>query len=98
MLETITHEVGDGEKVAITRFGSLEQRIREARWVRNPRAGGRMKGKRSAVPKFTPGADLRAVISGVTKPPKLGFQSARSTGRGGPPGPPTVPPRQEDTR
>ena len=71
VLDTITREVARGEKVAITGFGSFEKRIRDARWVRNPRTGERMKAKKTAIPKFTPGADLKAVISGAKKLPKL---------------------------
>ena len=53
MLDTITREVAKGEKVAITGFGSFEKRVREARWVRNPQTGARIKAKKTAVPKFT---------------------------------------------
>ena len=59
VLDTIKREVARGEKVAITGFGSFEERVREARWVRNPRTGARIKAKKTAVPKFTAGADLK---------------------------------------
>ena len=39
MLDTITREVAQGEKVAITGFGSFEKKVRDARWVRNPADG-----------------------------------------------------------
>ena len=55
VLDTITREVAKGEKVAITGFGSFEKRVREARWVRNPRTGERIKAKKTAVPKFNAG-------------------------------------------
>src|SRR5436189_5873981 len=71
VLDTITREVARGEKVAITGFGSFEKRIRPARMVRNPRTGERIKAKKTAIPKFTAGADLKAVISGAKKLPKL---------------------------
>ena len=71
VLDTITREVAKGEKVAITGFGSFEKRIREARWVRNPQTGARIKAKKTAVPKFSAGADLKNVISGAKKLPKL---------------------------
>ena len=71
VLDTITREVAKGEKVAITGFGSFEKRVREARWVRNPRTGDRIKAKKTAIPKFTAGADLKAVVSGAKKLPKL---------------------------
>jgi DNA-binding protein HU-beta len=71
VLDTITREVAKGEKVAITGFGSFEKRIRDARWVRNPRTGERIKAKKTAIPKFSAGADLKAVVSGAKKLPKL---------------------------
>jgi DNA-binding protein HU-beta len=71
VLDTITREVARGEKVAITGFGSFEKRIRPARWVRNPQTGARLKAKKTAVPKFNAGADLKNVISGAKKLPKL---------------------------
>ena len=76
VLDTITREVAKGEKVAITGFGSFEKRIREARWVRNPQTGARIKAKKTAVPKFSPGADLKNVVSGAKKLPKLTVAAA----------------------
>lgn len=71
VLDTITREVAKGEKVAITGFGSFEKRVREARWVRNPATGQRMKAKKTSVPKFSPGAELKAIVSGAKKLPKV---------------------------
>ncbi len=76
VLDTITREVAKGEKVAITGFGSFEKRIRDARWVRNPRTGERLKAKKTAIPKFNPGAELKAVVSGAKKLPKLATKKA----------------------
>ena len=45
VLDTISREVAKGEKVAITGFGSFEKRVRNARMVRNPRTGERIKAK-----------------------------------------------------
>jgi DNA-binding protein HU-beta len=78
VLDTITREVAKGEKVAITGFGSFEKRIREARWVRNPQTGARIKAKKTAVPKFTAGADLKNVVSGAKKLPKLTVTTAKA--------------------
>jgi DNA-binding protein HU-beta len=75
VLDTITREVARGEKVAITGFGSFEKRVRPARWVRNPQTGERLKAKKTAVPKFNAGADLKNVISGAKKLPKLTMAS-----------------------
>ncbi|MGH3335096.1 MAG: HU family DNA-binding protein [Nocardioides sp.] len=76
VLDTITREVAKGEKVAITGFGSFEKRVRNARTVRNPQTGQSMRSKKKAVPKFTPGADLKNVISGAKKLPKLTVAAA----------------------
>ncbi len=81
VLDTITREVAKGEKVAITGFGSFEKRVRDARWVRNPRTGERIKAKKTAVPKFNPGADLKAVVSGAKKLPKLTLSAATGTAK-----------------
>ena len=81
VIDTITREVAKGEKVAITGFGSFEKRIRDARWVRNPRTGERIKAKKTAIPKFSAGADLKAVVSGAKKLPKLTLAAAASGAR-----------------
>ncbi|SDC67322.1 HU family DNA-binding protein [Nocardioides lianchengensis] len=78
VLDTITREVAKGEKVAITGFGSFEKRVRDARWVRNPQTGERIKAKKKSVPKFTPGADLKNVVSGAKKLPKLTLAVAKA--------------------
>ncbi len=78
VLDTITREVARGEKVAITGFGSFEKRVREARWVRNPQTGARIKAKKTAVPKFTAGADLKNIVSGAKKLPKLAANATKS--------------------
>jgi DNA-binding protein HU-beta len=81
VLDTITREVAKGEKVAITGFGSFEKRVREARWVRNPQTGARIKAKRTTVPKFVAGADLKNVVSGAKKLPKLTIAAAAPTAK-----------------
>lgn len=79
VLDTITREVAKGEKVAITGFGSFEKRIKAAGWARNPATGERIKTKKKAVPKFNPGADLKNVVSGAKKLPKLTLAAAKPT-------------------
>jgi DNA-binding protein HU-beta len=81
VLDTITREVAKGEKVAITGFGSFEKRVREARMVRNPRTGERIRAKKTSVPKFTAGAELKNVVSGAKKLPKLVEAAASAPGR-----------------
>jgi DNA-binding protein HU-beta len=79
VLDTITREVAKGEKVAITGFGSFEKRVRSARMVRNPRTGERIKAKATQVPKFTAGQDLKNIVSGAKKLPKLIEETAAPT-------------------
>jgi DNA-binding protein HU-beta len=81
VLDTITREVAKGEKVAITGFGSFEKRVREARMVRNPQTGARIKAKKKSVPKFTAGAELKNVVSGARKLPSLTVAAASPTAR-----------------
>ena len=81
VIDTITREVAKGEKVAITGFGSFEKRVRDARWVRNPRTGERIKAKKTAIPKFSAGAELKAVVSGAKKLPKLTLDKAATAAK-----------------
>ena len=67
ILDTITRAVVAGEKVAITGFGIFEKVERGARTARNPRTGATVKVKKTHIPKFRPGAELKAVVSGAKK-------------------------------
>ncbi len=84
VLDTITREVARGEKVAITGFGAFEKVVRDARWVRNPRTGERVKAKKTAVPKFKPGAELKNVVSGAKKLPRVAVAKASSASKAAP--------------
>jgi len=67
VIDTITRTVARGEKVAITGFGIFEKVERAARMARNPATGARVKVKKTSVPKFRAGTQLKAVVSGATK-------------------------------
>jgi len=67
VIDTITRTVAKGEKVAITGFGIFEKVERAARVARNPATGARVKVKKTSVPKFRPGTQLKAVVSGALK-------------------------------
>ena len=67
VLDTITREVAKGEKVAITGFGSFEKRVREARWVRNPRTGESIPIKARNVVTFHASPKLKGVVQGDTQ-------------------------------
>ncbi|MBA3309645.1 MAG: HU family DNA-binding protein, partial [Nocardioidaceae bacterium] len=82
VLDTVTRELVKGEKVAITGFGAFEKAIRPARMVRNPRTGERKHAKKTAVPRFRAGADLKAVVSGEKKLPRsAATTAARATSK-----------------
>lgn len=71
VIDVITRSVAAGEKVSITGFGAFEKLDRPARMVRNPRTGERKRAKKTSVPKFRAGAELKAVVAGEKKLPKL---------------------------
>lgn len=81
VLDTITRELARGEKVAITGFGSFERKVRKAGTARNPQTGETIRTKKKNVPKFTPGQDLKNVVSGAKKLPKLAATTAASGAR-----------------
>ena len=81
VVDTVTREVAKGNKVAITGFGAFERVTRPARMVRNPRTGERTRAKKTNVPKFRAGSELKAVVSGAKKLPKVAVSAAgRATG------------------
>ena len=69
VIDTVTYHVAKGEAVAITGFGKFERRIRPAGKARNPQTGATVKTKKKSVPKFTAGADFKAVVNGEKKAP-----------------------------
>jgi DNA-binding protein HU-beta len=71
VLDTITRAVASGEKVSITGFGAFEKLDRPARMVRNPATGVKKRAKKTSIPKFRAGANLKAVVSGAKKLPKV---------------------------
>ena len=75
VVDVITVTVAKGEKVAITGFGTFEKAARAAR------TGERIKAKKTAIPKFSAGADLKAVVSGAKKLPRLTLAKAATGAR-----------------
>lgn len=63
VLEIISKQLIDGEKVAFTGFGSFEVSARAARTGRNPQTGAPLKIAESRVPKFSAGATLKAAVN-----------------------------------
>lgn len=78
VIDTITRTVAKGEKVAITGFGIFEKVERAARIARNPATGAKVKVKKTSVPKFRPGTQLKAVVSGATKLPAVKAAPAKA--------------------
>ncbi|MGH3491916.1 MAG: HU family DNA-binding protein [Sciscionella sp.] len=76
VLDTITRQVSKGEKVAITGFGAFEKKVIGSRMVRNPATGERKRAKKTSVPKFRPGQQLKDVVSGARKMPALAVAAA----------------------
>ncbi len=76
ILDTITRAIVAGEKVAITGFGIFEKVERGARVARNPRTGATVRVKKTHVPKFRPGAELKAFVSGAKKLAKAPTKAA----------------------
>jgi DNA-binding protein HU-beta len=80
VIDTVQRELTKkGGKVAITGFGAFEAIERGARIVRNPRTGETKRAKKTVVPKFRAGAELKAVVSGAKKLPKLVVPKAGAT-------------------
>ena len=69
VIDTVTRNVAKGEAVAITGFGKFEKRVRPAGKARNPQTGAVVRTKRKSVPKFTAGAEFKAVMNGEKKLP-----------------------------
>lgn len=63
LLETITDQVKQGEKVSITGFGNFELRERGARTGRNPQTGEKMEMAPSKAPAFKPGKAFKEAVS-----------------------------------
>jgi DNA-binding protein HU-beta len=86
VIDTVQRELSKkGGKVAITGFGAFEAVERGARMVRNPRTGETKRAKKTTVPKFRAGAELKAVVSGAKKLPKVAKAAAtKSTAKAAP--------------
>jgi len=71
LVEIITAAVAKGDDVALKGFGTFKPAKRPARTGRNPKTGEALKIPATTVPKFKPGAKLKAAVSGkkpIAKP------------------------------
>ena len=66
-IEETKKAVIKGEKVTMSGFGVFERQARRARLGRNPRTGESVKIKATKLPKFRPGTEFKAVVSGAKK-------------------------------
>jgi len=84
VIDTITRAVAKGEKVTITGFGVFEKADRAARTGRNPATGAVVKIKKTSVPKFRPGAEFKAYVSGAKKLAKAAAVAAPAAKKAAP--------------
>lgn len=64
VVEAITEAVAKGQKVSISGFGVFEKAERAARTYRAPSTGEAIRKVATAVPRFRPGGDFKASVSG----------------------------------
>ncbi len=67
VFDGIVAAVAKGDKVAISGFGIFKKNARKARVARNPRTGATVKVAATSVPKFTAGAEFKAIVAGKKK-------------------------------
>ena len=62
-LDTISDRLANDGKVTLTGFGTFQVQKREARTGRNPQTGEKMHIPARKVPKFSPGMNLKKLVS-----------------------------------
>jgi DNA-binding protein HU-beta len=70
VLQTIIYKTATEDSVTILGFGAFEKTVRPARVVQDPRTGERHRVKALATPRFRPGSEFKAYVSGAKKVPK----------------------------
>lgn len=87
VVDAITEAVAKGQKVSISGFGVFERAARPARTYRTPSTGEAIQKLATSVPKFRPGGDFRAFVSGDKNLAELTKRAEdvirRVTGQGG---------------
>ncbi|HJR92940.1 MAG TPA: HU family DNA-binding protein [Acidimicrobiia bacterium] len=63
VLDAITGALRNGDKVALTGFGTFEVRNRAARTARNPQTGATIQVKASKAPAFKAGKALKDAVN-----------------------------------
>ena len=75
-IETVQTAVKKGDAVQLVGFGTFKSAKRAARTGKNPSTGAALKIPASTVPKFVPGAKLKAVVD-----PKAAKRKAEKAGK-----------------
>ena len=70
VLQIIIYNTATEDSVTILGFGAFEKTNRPARVVHDPRTGERHWVKALATPRFRPGSEFKAYVSGAKKVPK----------------------------
>lgn len=70
MLETITENLSEGNKVQLTGFGTFKTSQRKARKGRNPATGEALTIPARTVAVFSPGAGLKRIFAAMVEKPK----------------------------
>jgi DNA-binding protein HU-beta len=78
VFDAIQEAVARGEKVAITGFGVFEKVDRAARTGRNPATNEPIEVQATSVPKFRPGSEFKAYVSGAKEFARGAVTSARA--------------------
>lgn len=74
----IARALKKGDRIAITGFGVFGVGKRAARTARNPQSGAPIKVAASKVPRFKPGASLKAVVNGKAVAKSSGSARAKT--------------------
>ncbi|MGB8020055.1 MAG: HU family DNA-binding protein [Candidatus Nanopelagicales bacterium] len=80
VVDAITEAVAKGQKVSISGFGVFEKAARPARTYRAPLTGEAIRKMATAVPRFRPGGDFKAFVSGEKKLAEQAVRAAREAG------------------
>lgn len=79
VLQTIIYKTTTEDTVTILGFGAFEKTIRPARVVHDPHTGKRHRIRALATPRFRPGSEFKAYVSGAKKIPKAPRKKATKT-------------------
>ena len=68
VLDILSETMAKGDSVSLIGFGTFKTSQRAAREGKNPQTGEKIKIAAATVPKFTPGATLKAKVNAAKKP------------------------------